>query len=626
MNRLSEALSPYLRQHAGNPVHWQPWDQQALAEARDADRPILLSVGYSACHWCHVMAHESFEDEALAALMNRHFVNIKVDREERPDVDALYMDALQAMTGRGGWPMTVFLTPQGLPFYGGTYFPPAPRHGMAGFGDVLTAIAQAWAGRRGEVLSTAGRLAAALREASAAVGWPQGPGAADLEAAARSVVGARDPRDGGVGAAPKFPQAPQLAFLAAFADQRPETALAAAALDTVDAALDAMAGGGLLDQLGGGFHRYCVDAHWTVPHFEKMLYDNALLLPLYLQQEARGAGVAPRRAAEATVGWLLREMRHPAGGFYAAQDADQEGGEGSFFVWRPSELAAALGAEDGAWAAAQLGVSDVGSFEHGASVLTRRGLAQDAAGEARLDGLVARLWAARERRPRPATDEKLLCGWNALTISALVAAARAWDRPDLLAAARDAADFVLRELRLPDGSLAHVWRDGRAEGPAFLEDVAAMALACFDLADAGEGPRWAAAGAALGEQMAADFADALGAVCYRSGARHEALFARQKDLSDGPVPSGAALAAQALIRLRRQAGDGRWDAAIDATLGSAGAGLERAPTAFSGLLTGACALSSTASDPPEPVGRPSGRSGGASPFAARRPDPRRENP
>jgi uncharacterized protein YyaL (SSP411 family) len=362
--------------------------------------------------------------------------------------------------------------------------------------------------------------------------------------------------------------------------------LAAAALETVDAALDAMAGGGLLDQLGGGFHRYCVDADWTVPHFEKMLCDNALLLPLYLDQEARGAGRAPRRAAEATVGWLLREMRHPQGGFYAAQDADQEGGEGSTFVWRPGEFEALLGAEDGAWAAAQLGVTAAGSFEHGSSVLTRREAPLDESGEARLDRLVQRLLVARDRRPRPATDTKLLCGWNGLTISALVDAAGRWRRPDLLAAAGEAADFVLRELRLTDGGLAHVWRDGRPAVPAFLEDVAAMAQACLDLSAAGEG-RWLSEGVALCDQLADGFADDDGAVCWRSDPRGERLFARQKDLADSAVPAGAALAARALAEARRLTGEPRWDAALRATLGAASADLERAPTACSGLLRAA---------------------------------------
>lgn len=587
MNRLSDALSPYLRQHAANPVAWQPWDARALAEARDADRPILLSVGYSACHWCHVMAHESFEDARLAELMNRHFVAIKVDREERPDIDALYMDALQAMTGRGGWPMTVFLTPDGLPFYGGTYFPPAPRHGMAGFGDVLTAIAQAWENRRAEVQASAARLAEALRGAATATGDGHGPDLALVDRAAAAVAAARDPRNGGFGGAPKFPQAPQLAFLAAYAQARPGSPTAAAAQETVDAALDAMAGGGLLDQLGGGFHRYCVDADWNVPHFEKMLSDNALLLPLYLDQEARGRGRAPRRVAEATVGWLLREMRHPQGGFFAAQDADQEGGEGSYFVWRPSEFSALLGAEDGAWAAEQMGVTAAGSFEEGASVLTRRQAPLDAAGEARLDALVQRLRAAREDRPRPETDLKVLCGWNGLTISALAAAARLWGRPDLLGSAMEAADFVLRELRLPDGGLAHVWRDGQAAVPAFLEDVAAMAQACLDLSASGGEPHWAAAGAALCDQFAEGFADPSGAVCFRSGPLGEPLFARQKDLADGAVPAGAALAARAMAAARRLTGEARWDGAIQATLGAAGSQLERAPAAFAGLLTAA---------------------------------------
>ena len=587
VNRLSDALSPYLRQHADNPVHWQPWDPQALAAARDSGRPILLSVGYSACHWCHVMAHESFEDQRLAALMNEHFVNIKVDREERPDVDALYMDALQAMTGRGGWPMTVFLTPEGLPFYGGTYFPPEARHGMAGFGEVLTAIAQAWEGRREAVLASAQRLADALRGAAAATGATQGPSPAALNAAAEAVAGAHDPRHGGFGAAPKFPQAPQLAFLAAYGRTFPLAQPAAAALAVVDEALDAMAGGGLFDQLGGGFHRYCVDADWTVPHFEKMLYDNALLLPLYLGQEARGKGRAPRRVAEATVGWLLREMRHPRGGFFTAQDADQEGGEGSFFVWRPSELVALLGAADGAWAAEQLGVDAAGNFEHGASVLTRRRAALAAADEARLDELGERLRAARDARPRPETDLKLLCGWNGLTIRALVAASRLWERADLRLAAEAAASFVLREMRLPDGGLAHVWRDGQAAVPAFLEDVAAMALACLDLAADAPDARWREAGLTLCDQLLTDFADPLGAVTLRCSPRHERLFASQKDLADGASPSGAALAAQALIARRRLTGETGLEPAIHATLGAAGPLLDRSPAAFSGLLTAA---------------------------------------
>lgn len=588
MNRLAGSLSPYLLQHADQPVHWWPWSPEALAEAAQGRRPILLSVGYATCHWCHVMAHESFDDPGIAARMNRDFVCIKVDREERPDVDALYMEALQAITGRGGWPMTLFLTPEGVPFYAGTYFPPRAGHGIVGFPDLLGALAEAWRGRRAELEAGAGRVLAALRAGEARSLRGPLPGRPALANAVTTALAVADRRHGGFGGAPKFPQAPLLGLLAAWAEAGEQGS--APAREGLLAALEAMAAGGLMDQLGGGFHRYCVDDSWTVPHFEKMLYDNALLLSLYLAGERLGGSPRCRAAAEGIVAWLMREMRHSAGAFFAAQDADQEGEEGLSYLWRPEEVTAVLGAGEGAWAAEQLGVTHAGNAEAGRSVPTRRGPALESAAAARLDDAIRRLLEARRARPAPGTDDKVIVSWNALCALALDEAARQWDRPQLRQMAEDVVRFLLVQLRLPDGSLAHAWRDGRAAVPAFLDDLGALAWVCLRLAASEPTGSWAQAGRDLCEQMLAEHVDAEGALIYRTGPRHEELFLRLGDLLDQATPSGASLAAAALLERQRLLGEAEAHPALLATLRAVGKVAQEHPGAVAGLLTVALRL------------------------------------
>ncbi len=477
MNRLSREPSAYLRQHSTNPVDWYPWSDEALATARRLDRPIVLSIGYSACHWCHVMERECFEDPAIARQMNEDFVSIKVDRDERPDLDQLYQGVAHLFGRGGGWPLTVFLTPELKPFYGGTYFPPANRNGMPGFPRVLDELARAWREERAEVDAQAKALEQDLAKLTS-YGLDDAPGelgAGDVVAAARALERETDPVNGGFGSAPKFPMASALAVLLRGARRARESSLAASALTS----LERMAEGGIFDQLGGGFHRYSVDGQWQVPHFEKMLYDNAQLLELLAEAEQFEPRPLWREVAGRTVDYLQREMASPGGAFFASQDADSEGAEGKFFVWTPAELAAALPPEDAALAREWLGVSDPGNFDDGATVLhvarearrlaEARGLSLAEVEEA-LDRVRARLYQIREARVRPGRDEKLLAGWNGLAIRGLSAASRAFGRPGWAALATRAADHIV----------AAMWRDGRlartAEGgTAFLEDYGHLA-------------------------------------------------------------------------------------------------------------------------------------------------------
>src|SRR5690349_16568062 len=473
-NRLADETSPYLRQHAHNPVDWWPWCDEALATARRERKPILLSIGYAACHWCHVMAHESFEDDATAAIMNAQFVNIKVDREERPDIDNIYMTAVQAMTGGGGWPMTVFMTPDGVPFYGGTYFPPTPRHQLPAFSQVLHAVADAYKNRRSELLESGANLLAHMREASASRLADGQITSSALDEAYATLHGQFEPTYGGFGGAPKFPQPMTFEFLLRYA-QRTNTSLAWTMLDKT---LHAMAEGGMYDQLGGGFHRYSVDDRWLVPHFEKMLYDNALLARVYVEVFQATGDPFYRRIAEETLDYLAREMRHPAGGFYSTQDADSlptadahESEEGAFFVWTPAELREALGGD--AIIFAQLfDVTERGNFE-GKNILH---VARTPAEVTRVTGmslemveqLVARskrkLLDARARRPHPATDDKVLTAWNGMALRAFAQAASALGRDDYRDIARQNAEFLLRQMRRDDGTLLRSWRDRLGDG------------------------------------------------------------------------------------------------------------------------------------------------------------------
>jgi uncharacterized protein YyaL (SSP411 family) len=554
-NRLAAESSPYLRQHAQNPVDWYPWGDEALRRARDEQRPILLSVGYSACHWCHVMAHESFEDAATAQLMNAHFVNVKVDREERPDLDQIYQGVVQLMGGQGGWPLTVFLTPDLVPFYGGTYFPPEPRHGLPSFRMLLEALSRAWAEERAKVLEQAGEFKVGLRQmATYGLGTlvTQMSGD-DVAAAGRALVRALDPVEGGFGGSPKFPNTMDLAVLLRAWRRTGNAALREGALHT----LDRMVTGGIHDQLGGGFHRYSVDRFWRVPHFEKMLYDNAQLLHLLAEAQQ----ISPRaewvEGATRLVDWLAREMTDAAGAFHATQDADSEGEEGKYFVWSPAELEAVLGAEDGRRAAKAYGVTAKGTFEHGKSVLERRVPLADLAGEwgksedeARgwLDSIRTKLLAERSKRIAPGRDDKILAGWNGLMIRGLAFASRVFERPEWAGRAGRAAAAVL-DRQLQGDRLLRVFQDGTAKVDGFLEDWGGLAAGLVVLYQATFETRWLGRAVRLADLAQERFWD-LEQKAYRTAPRGQAdLVVETYALHDNAVPSGASLLTEANVVL-----------------------------------------------------------------------------
>ncbi len=588
MNRLARETSPYLRQHADNPVDWYPWGEDAFARARAEDKPILLSVGYSSCHWCHVMAHESFENEAIAAVMNDRFVCVKVDREERPDVDAVYMQAVQAMTGSGGWPMTVFLDPEGRPFYGGTYFPPEDRQGMPGFVRLLEAVDDAWHTRRGELLEQADQLRAAIEEGTAIGGSRAAAGAATgaespavLDAAVRNIGAQFDSRFGGFGRAPKFPQAMTLTFLLdrAVVDPSPEV------LEMITVSLDAMAAGGMYDQVGGGFHRYSVDAHWLVPHFEKMLYDQALLLRAYVHGWLVTGEPRYRRVVEEIVGYVLRDLRHPDGGFFSAEDADSEGVEGKFYVWSLAELEALCGT-DLPEVVRYFGVTANGNFEdpHTAfrgNILHVVDRTEDR--PAAVAALIPTLFAARERRIRPGLDDKVLLGWNALFLRALAEAADALDRADWMEAARTNARFLLRELRRADDRLLRSWQDGRANLLAYAEDYAALVEALLTLAELDD-VAWLTEAEVVANDLITLFSDDERGGFFTTGTDADALIVRPKDYQDNATPSENSLAADGLLRLAALTGDGKWAASAERWVATLAAVAGEHPTAFAFLL------------------------------------------
>jgi uncharacterized protein YyaL (SSP411 family) len=538
-NRLAEETSPYLLQHAHNPVDWYPWGEEALERARELNRPLLVSIGYSACHWCHVMERESFEDPAVAALMNEKLVCIKVDREERPDIDAICMEACQAMTGQGGWPLNAFLTPEQAPFYVGTYFPPEPRHGMPPWRAVIEAVSEAWEQRTDRVREQGAQVLRSLGGASRLPASDEPLADAVLTQAVDTLRGMYDVVNGGFGRAPKFPQASLIEFLLARGER-----------DISLATLRAMAAGGIYDQIGGGFARYAVDATWTVPHFEKMLYDNALLARAYLHGWQVSGESVLRRVCEETLDWTLREMRGPEGGFCSALDADSEGVEGKFYVWTLDELRAALG-DDGLSrdAVAFFGATEGGNFE-GVNVLEGRGPVPG-----RLTDIQAALLAARAERVRPGLDDKRLTSWNALMISALAQAGAALERADYLAAAAACAEFLLSDMRDSDGRLLRTWKDGRAHIDAYLEDHAYLLEALLTLYEATFDPRWYAEARAIADTMIERFADDEHGGFFTTAADHRQGFARQKDLDDSPTPSGGASAAFGLLRLARLSGD-----------------------------------------------------------------------
>ncbi|MFQ5857559.1 MAG: thioredoxin domain-containing protein [Anaerolineae bacterium] len=552
-NRLISESSPYLLQHAHNPVDWYPWGPEALAKARQEDKPILLSIGYSACHWCHQMEKESFENEAIARIMNEHFVNIKVDREERPDLDSIYMDAVQAMTGRGGWPMTVFLTPEGEPFYGGTYYPPTPRHGMPGFPQVLEGVAAAYRERPDEVARVAKQLVDRL-QSTQQLQAGDGPLTDDLlEAAYRQLRGNYDPVHGGFGPAPKFPQPMTLEFLLQHW-YRTENPIA---LKMVEQTLRHMARGGMYDQIGGGFHRYSVDAQWLVPHFEKMLYDNALLARVYLHAYQAVGDPIYRRIVVETLDYIRREMTDVAGGFYSAQDADSEGEEGKFFVWTPAEIRGVLGEADAKIVMDCYGVTQQGNFE-GKNILHRPRDAdvvayRHAISEAELGEIVERsrrkLFETRTKRVPPTTDTKVLTSWSSLMITTFAEAARILHRDDYLQAAIDAAEFLLSTLRRDDGRLLHTYRQGRAKQLGFLEDYAFLADALLALYETTFELRWLRTAVELADDMIKLFWDDENGGLFTTGTDQEQLVARPKDLIESATPSGNAVAAHVLQRL-----------------------------------------------------------------------------
>jgi len=577
-NRLAGETSLYLRQHDANPVDWYPWGPEALERARREDRPLLVSIGYSACHWCHVMAHESFEDPETAALMNRLFVNIKIDREERPDLDQIYMDTVTGLTGHGGWPLTVFCTPRGAPFYGGTYFPPEPRQGMPSFRQLLAAVDDAWRSRRGELDETAQRILEALRSNAAAGGArAEEPGAAALARCAGRLLQRADSRHGGFGGAPKFPTPTSLDALLAACDELPPRK-AREALDHVLLSCREMARGGVYDQLAGGFHRYSVDGHWGVPHFEKMLYDQGQLLRVYGEAWRRDGARDPDLLwpLRETAAYLAREMTGPEGAFFASQDADSGGHEGTYYVWTPAQVEAVLGPERAAGFCSAYGVTLRGNFEGGSSVLASR--ARDAREAHAAER--AELLAARAARVAPATDEKRIAAWNGLAISGLARGASLLGEPDWLRRARAAFDFCLRELCDEKGRLLRVFNAGRAQVLAFLDDHACLLEACLDLQRAGAGDDLLPRALELADAIASRFYDAGARDLFLSPADGEALVQRPRSDHDGATPHSAGLACLALLRTAGLSGRRELEQVARAVLQTHAAEIERMPEAL----------------------------------------------
>jgi uncharacterized protein YyaL (SSP411 family) len=540
-NLLAHETSPYLLQHAENPVHWYPWGAEAFERARAEDKPVFVSIGYSACHWCHVMAHESFEDQRVAALLNEHFVSVKVDREERPDVDRIYMNAVQAMTGSGGWPMSVFVTAEGEPFYGGTYFPPTPRYGMPSFSSVLLAIAGAWQKRRSELLAGAKQVVSAVVQQSE-LGHAAREAALDpgtLSSALEVVRERFDSTHAGWGRGPKFPQPMILEFLLRHHHATADDGV----LQMVTQTLEAMARGGVYDQLGGGFHRYSVDRRWLTPHFEKMLYDQSQLARVYLHAWQVTGSEFYRAVVEETLDYVAREMNDPAGGFYSTQDADSEGEEGRFSVWTADEIHEIL-RDDAAEFIAAYGVSDGGNFE-GRNILEFVG---DLSQRPALAAARRKLFSAREERVHPGRDDKALTSWNGLMLAAFAEAARALDREDYQDVAQRNASFLLRELRQENGRLLHTWKAGEAKLNGYLEDYAYLIEGLLELYQTTFDPRWFVAARELADSMVAHF-QAPDAGFFDTSDDHETLITRPRELQDNAMPSGNAMAVTILLKL-----------------------------------------------------------------------------
>jgi uncharacterized protein len=586
-NRLAAETSPYLLQHAHNPVDWYAWGPEALERARTENKPILLSIGYSACHWCHVMEKESFENEEIARLMNENFVNIKVDREERPDLDQIYMNAVQMMTGHGGWPMTVFLTPEGVPFYGGTYFPPEDRYNMPGFPRVLIGVADAYRSKPDEVTQTAVAMLGELRRLGVARESTAGLSVDLLDEAYSPVARSYDPKFGGFGRAPKFPPAMTLEFLLRTHARTGD----AKALEMVEHTSRRMAEGGMYDQLGGGFHRYSTDERWLVPHFEKMLYDNALLSRQYLHLYQQTGTDFYRRIVEETLDYVVREMTDRSGGFYSTQDADSEGHEGKFFVWTVEEVAQVLGPEDARLFCAYYDVTPQGNFEGQNILNVRRPLEDVARNEGvtpqRLREALERgrreLFAVRERRVKPGRDEKILTAWNGLMLAAFAEAASILDRPDYLKVAERNAQFVLENLRR-DGLLLRTYKDGQAKLNGYLEDYSFYADGLIALYEATGETRWLEEAQAITERMNEEFWDEAEGGFFYTGKSHEELIVRSKDYFDNATPSGNSVAAEVLLRMAVLTGKEEYARQAVTIFRLLRDTMSRHPTAFGRLL------------------------------------------
>ena len=595
-NHLINETSPYLLQHADNPVDWFPWGEEAFEKARNENKPVLLSIGYSACHWCHVMAHESFEDEDIAKLMNDLFVNIKVDREERPDLDQIYMNAVQMMTHHGGWPMTVFLTPDAVPFYGGTYFPPQDRYNMPGFPRVLISVAEAYRDKQDDIKETGASLVNELRRLSATSGSDHPLEVELLDGAYTGIIRNYDSVNGGFGGAPKFPPAMTLEFLLrthARTGNR-ET------LEIVGYTCQKMAEGGIYDQLGGGFHRYSTDSKWLVPHFEKMLYDNALLSRLYLHYFQVSQSPLARETVEGTLDYVLREMTDPSGGFYSTQDADSEGHEGKFFVWDITEIRGALGPTDTPLFNAYYNITESGNFE-GKNIPNVTRSIEDVAAQlevsvselqASLKESRRKLFELREKRIKPDRDEKVLTAWNGLMMSSFAEAGVVLNRPDYTEAAKRNAEFVLTNLRR-DGVLLRTWKDGVAKFNAYLEDYAFLAEGLVTLYETTGEFRWLEQARALTDRMIDEFWDAENRGFYFTGKSHENLIVRSKDYYDNATPSGNSVAAIVLLRLAILTGEEKYRNLATEVLQEIGDAARRYPSAFGYALSAADFLLST---------------------------------
>ncbi|MFT4710691.1 MAG: hypothetical protein ACI8Q9_001822 [Planctomycetota bacterium] len=586
-NHLIGETSPYLLAHANNPVDWYPWGPEALELAKKLDKPIFLSIGYSACHWCHVMEEESFEDERIAALMNEKFVCIKVDREERPDLDEIYMTAVTALTGRGGWPMSVFLTPGLQPYYGGTYFPPSARGGHSGFDDVLTTMRDHWDNNREQVFELGKEITAHMEEVNRA----GGKASLDVSVLNRSLAHIKssfDPVWGGFGQAPKFPHTMDLRLALRHWSRTQDHTV----LQMVTTTLDRMAEGGIYDQVGGGFARYSTDEKWLIPHFEKMLYDNALLVPVYLDAYLITGDETYARVARETCEWVLEEMMTDSGGFASSLDADSEGEEGLFYVWDKAELQAVLGDERGTWAAKWFGVTPTGNFEDGKSALWRHESASDVAKalgveQERLEAAMGDsrdlLYRARETRIHPARDDKVLASWNGMMISALAQAGQVLGEPRYVDAASGAANYILQGMRQEDGRLFATARNGKAHLNGYLDDYAFVIAGLIDLYESDFNPKWIHQALALNQVVEIEFAAPDGGF-YSTGDSHETLLLRLQSTTDGAIPAGLAIQTMNLLRLSELTGDPKLGVRANEALESSGVAAKESPTRFSQQL------------------------------------------